>query len=156
MRALIIFSILFFVNQSFAARKSLQVGLGFDNSAAHLTGEFDYQKKKSHSYGGYLIFGQDKDTVRGSFWSIGGDIKVWFGPEKMRVYLAPGFGIISAENVSGTREVTTFGALFKAGTLFPIGNKMFLGMDFMWLQNWFDDELDASFLLTTAAFRMDF
>lgn len=148
---------------SMAAIMSLQGGLGMANSIFHINVDVDYQKKKSHSFGGYLIYGQGKEddnfanANRGSFWSLGGDLKVFFGPKSWKVYLAPGVGIISFESPGGGDSETTLGTLFKVGALTRIAPNMYLGLEQAYLQNWFSAKVfGGTYLLTSAAFRINF
>ncbi len=160
MKFFLTFAILLAATPSMASRTSFQGGLGMSNGIFHLNIDVDFQKKRSHSFGGYLLYGSGNDTAgevqRGDFWSLGGDLKVFFGPNNWRVYIAPGVGIISISNVAGTEEETTFGTLFKAGALTKIGEKMFLGLEQAYLQNWFSSKVSGTILRTTVAFRMDF
>ena len=136
---------------------AIQGGLGFANGATHLAADVDWQKKRSHSFGAFFVLGTEKDNVRGQFWSLGGDVKVFFGPDEWKVYLAPGLGVISFDNVAGSQSETTFGSLFKAGTLLEVAYDMYVGMEFMYLQNWFSDKtFGGTYFLTNVSFRMNF
>ncbi len=157
MRLLISFFVLLFGIQTFAARTSFQGGLGFDQGSFHFTADLDYQKKRSHSWGAFFVLGTANDNVRGQFWSLGGDVKVYFGPKNWKVYLAPGLGILSFEDVIGAQSETTLGALYKVGTLYRLNARMSVGMELMYLQNWFSDALfGGNQLLTNASLRFNF
>lgn len=146
-----------------AAVMSVQGGLGMANSILHINVDVDYQKKRSHSFGGYLIYGMGKEdntagnASRGAFWSLGGDLKVFFGPKSWKVYLAPGVGIVSFESVGGGQSETTLGSIFKAGALTRLAPNMYLGLEQSFIQNWFSSKaFGGTYLLTSAAFRISF
>lgn len=141
------------------ATMAFQGGLGFSEGAIHLAADVDWQKKRSHSFGAFFVLGTEKERVRGQFWALGGDVKVFFGPDNWKVYLAPGLGVISFDSAppGTTQSETTFGSLFKVGTLLEVAHDMYAGMEFMYLQNWFSDKIfGGSYFLTSASFRINF
>ncbi|MEM7645391.1 MAG: hypothetical protein AAF203_00660 [Pseudomonadota bacterium] len=134
---------------------SFQGSLGFDRGAVNIGGDVDYQIKREHTVGGYFILGTEKDNARNQFWSMGGDVKVFFGPDLWKLYLAPGVGIASFDLANGDSEMT-FGSIFKIGALIEINLDMYLGLELMTYQNWFSDKAPAGFEVMNATFRIDF
>ena len=149
----------FVLLQSFSAHSiediSVQGLLGFTNGAVNIGADVDWQIQREHSLGGYFLFGTEKDNVRSGFWSIGGDVKVYFGPDKWKLYLAPGFGITNFELADGSGE-TTLGSLFKVGALLEVAMDMYFGADVAMFQNWFSDKAPSGFQVINATFRVDF
>lgn len=158
----IIFSMLvmMFAIPSMGQDLAVQGGLGVQNGIFNINLDLDIQKQSSHAFGGYLVYGQGKnpgngDFSRGSFWSVGGDFKVFFGPDDWKVYFAPGLGIISFETPSGSDSTTTLGTLFKAGALVNLTPDVAIGLEQMYLQNWFSPKYyGGTYLLTSAAIRI--
>jgi hypothetical protein len=165
MKTLLFVSILFTSSLSFGSRMAFQGGLGMANGIFHLNLDVDFQKKASHSFGGYLVYGAGKafdisnqsNARRGSFWSLGGDMKVFFGPKNWRLYVAPGVGLLSYENTAMTESQMTLGTLFKVGALYRISKDMFIGLEQMFIHNWFNSNADGgTYDLANIAFRIRF
>ncbi len=159
-----ILSLVIFVSAStsMAAITSVQGGLGMLNGIINVALDVDFQKKRSHSFGGYLIYSPEKDDTapnvsRGQFWSLGADLKAFFGPPGWKMYLAPGVGVISYSTIGGGETETSFGTLLKAGALYRLGPNMYLGLEQMFLQTWLSSKgFGGYYLLTNLAFRMNF
>lgn len=151
--------VFFAVVPSHGAIMSVQGGLGMVTGLFHLNIDVDYQKKKSHSVGGFFIYGagneEGPNVTRSSFMALGGDVKVFFGPKRWKVYVAPGFGILSAEY--GGQSDTTLGAVFKVGALYRVSKKFSAGMEQTYLANWFSGKGIAGVAnLSSIALRFDF
>jgi hypothetical protein len=109
---------------AWSAPMAAQLGLGMDRGAPNIAIDLDYMAKPRQSVGAYFLLASDKEGVRNQFWSMGADIKVYFGPKQWRLYLAPGFGVASFELPNNNAE-TAFGALMKVGTLHQISKSLF-------------------------------
>lgn len=141
---------------AYSADMSFQGLLGFQNGAANVGADIDFQVKRAHSVGAYFILGTEKLTAnRRQFWSLGGDVKVFFGPDEWKLYLAPGVGIASFDLASGDSEMT-FGSMLKVGSLLEVAFDMYLGLELMYYVNWFSDQAPGAFIMTNAAFRINF
>lgn len=139
----------------FARDMSVQGLLGLDRSAINIGVDVDFKMRETHSVGGYLIVATEKENVRpGQLWSVGADVKVFFGPDAYKLYLAPGVGMASFE-VGGQSEMT-LGTILKVGTLFEVAYDMYLGLELMMYNNWFSDDAPEGFQLANAVFRVDF
>ncbi len=162
MKYILSFIILVSATPSLAAITSVQGGFGMLNGIFNLAIDVDFQKKRSHSFGGYLIYSPEKDAdppnvSRGQFWSLGVDLKAFFGPRNWKMYVAPGVGIISYDTVGGGQSETSFGTLLKVGSLYRLAPNMYLGLEQMFLQTWFSSKgFGGYYLLTNLAFRMNF
>ena len=138
-----------------AANMAVQGLLGFQSGATNIGVDVDFQKKRSHSFGAFFLLATEKDNVRDQFWSLGGDFKVFFGPDGWKLYLAPGLAVSSFDLANGDSEVT-FGTIMKVGSLLAIAPEMFVGLEYMYYVNWFSDQAPGAFFLTNAVFRMNF
>jgi hypothetical protein len=153
---------IFFTQSSVAAITSLQGGLGLLNGIPNINIDVDFQQKRSHSFGGFLIFSPEQDdrapnVSRGQFWSLGADMKVFFGPRNWKMYVAPGVGIIAYDTVGGGDSETSFGTLMKVGSLYRLAPNMYLGLEQMFLQTWLSPKgFGGYYLLTNLAFRINF
>ncbi len=162
MKYIISFFLLLSVTPSHGAIMSVQAGAGMLNGIFNLAIDVDYQKKRSHSFGGYLVYGQGKEATganasRGQFWSVGGDFKAFFGPRSWKLYVAPGVGVISYETVTGSESETSFGTMMKVGALYRLAPNMYVGLEQMFLQTWFSSKAYGGYyLLSNLAFRMNF
>ena len=161
MKYIIALVISFSAIPSFAAITSVQGGLSMVNSILAVSLDVDYQKKRSHSFGGFFVFGQKEegsepgDQTREGFFALGGDLKVFFGPKNWKVYIAPGIGFISHDRISDESE-TTFGTIFKTGGLIRVGANFYIGLEQMYLQNWFGSKSGGNHFLTSASVRVNF
>ena len=133
---------------------SVQGMLGFERGVVNLGADVDFKIKRSHSVGGTFLYGAEDSSIRNSFWTLGGDIKVYFGPSDWKLYIAPGLGVSSFEQTGGGTEIA-FGSLVKIGALFEVAFDMYFGLEVMSFQNWFNDKIFGHHESVQAAFRVD-
>lgn len=149
--------VLLFCAQSQAARMTGQLLLGFQESAFQLGGDFDYQTKKSHSIGGYFFFAPEDAPDRTiGYWSIGGTVKVFFGPENWQLYVGPGFGITQFDLPDPADDEMAFGSMVKLGMNYVISEKVSFGLEQMIFTNWFNADAPGGFTATNLSVRYIF
>ena len=161
MKYIIALAITFSALPSFAAITSVQGGLSMVNSIMALSIDVDYQKKRSHSFGGFFVYGQQEsdgdpgDQLREGFFAVGGDLKVFFGPKGWKLYMAPGVGLISYDQ-GGDESEMTVGTLFKVGSLIRVAPNFYLGLEQMFLQNWFNRPAGGYHVFSNFSVRVNF
>ena len=155
MRFLFILSIVFTTHISWAGNWACQGGLGMDRGAANLALDLDYKSRPRQNIGAYFLLATEKTNVRSQFWSVGADIKLFFGPKSWRLYLAPGLGVTSFTAFNGESE-TALGTLMKVGTLHQLSRDLFFGLEYMMFFNWFSDQAPAGFQVMNATLRIEF
>ncbi len=155
MRAFPILFVLFFSHSVWAGNWAFQGGLGMEQGAANLALDLDYKSRPRQNIGAYFLLATEKTGVREQFWSLGADIKVFFGPKAWRLYLAPGFGVTSFSFFNGESE-TTLGTLMKVGTLHQLSRDLYFGLEYMMFFNWFSDQALNGFQVMNATLRIEF
>jgi len=155
MKLISILFVLFFSHTGWAGNWAFQGGLGMTEGAANLALDLDYKSRPRQNIGAYFQLGTEKTGVREQFWSLGADIKVFFGPKGWRLYLAPGFGVTSFTLNNGESE-TTLGTLMKVGTLHQLSRDLFFGLEYLMYFNWFAEDAPAGFQVMNATLRIEF
>ena len=135
---------------------SLQGHLGFERSTAIIGADVDFQIRRAHSIGATFLFStENTDIGKLGFWVLGGDVKVFFGPDDWKLYLAPGVGLASFDLANGESEMT-FGTIMKVGALIEVSYDIYAGLETMMYTNWFSDLAQGSVQTTTASVRFKF
>lgn len=152
--------------QGFAAPMAFQssssqanVNLGFNRGALAIGGSYESGAGDAN-WGGYLYHQTEKKdsgtVVVTQVTTFGAMLNMHvFKKTNVDVYVAPGFGLIMAEDAAGDSK-TAFGPSMKIGAQYALNNKMRLGIERFLVTNWFDTDLSGSAEFTSAVMSFDF
>lgn len=144
---------------SYSGSNSLTGLLGFNSSAVTFGVNFENHSSGNIGLGGYFLYSAEKKEVGiPQVTSFGGIAPVHFLDDaRVNLYLAPGFGVHMIKGFgAGSEDVTTFGPLWKVGSLFKITSNVKAGIEHTQLVNWFSDKKAAQFDYTNAALSFAF
>ena len=131
--------------------------IGFSQSAVNFGA--DYEKRlNGMGVGGYFLYSSEKkDAGKNQTISIGAMAPAHvMDDHHLDVYIAPGFGITMVKGLSPQDDQTVFGPSVKTGILFKMTPAVQLGLDTIYLVNWFSDKVGPSVTYTNFAVNFGF
>lgn len=114
--------------------------LGFDRGQIVLTADYEYKILENYGIGGAFYFTPDDDeNAYPQIIGLGFQGKVHLPTGDLDAYLRPGISIAKVD--TKTKDYTIIAPFFGIGAVFPINESIGVGMEYLSIVNWSEDDL---------------
>lgn len=134
--------------------------LGFNHGALNIGADYENRVDNTFGFGGYFHLSTEKknDTIaKNQTISFGAIAPAHLlDDNRFDVFLAPGAAITMVKGINGASDETVIGPVLKTGVLYKASRTVHVGLQTLFLSNWFSEKAASNLTYADLAVGMTF